>query len=74
MNFWSWLIYRIIGTPSERLLKRFTPVLERANAFEDQVKTLPDSAFPEKTAELKARLADALSDVKDGVPRKSARP
>ncbi len=67
MNFWSWLIYRIIGTPSERLLKRFTPVLERANAFEDQVKTLPDSAFPEKTAELKARLADALSDVKDGV-------
>jgi preprotein translocase subunit SecA len=66
MNFWSWLIYSIIGTPSERLLKRFQPVLDRANALEAEVKALPDSAFPEKTAELKARLADVLSGVEEG--------
>jgi preprotein translocase subunit SecA len=66
MNFWSWIIYRIIGTPSERLLKRYQPVLDRVNALEAEVKALPDSAFCEKTAELKARLAEALSDVEEG--------
>ncbi|MDD5629304.1 MAG: preprotein translocase subunit SecA, partial [Elusimicrobia bacterium] len=66
MNFWTWIIYSIIGTPSERLLKRMKPVLDRINALEPEIKALPDSAFPEKTAELKKRLAEALSSVEPG--------
>jgi preprotein translocase subunit SecA len=66
MNFWSWIVYRIIGTPSERLLKRLSPVLERIKALEPDIQTLPDSAFPERTAALKARLAEAMESAPAG--------
>ncbi len=66
MGFLSWFFYRIFGTPSERWLKRFPPALARINALEEQVKALPDAAFPEKTAELKKRLADSLAGESEG--------
>jgi preprotein translocase subunit SecA len=66
MNFWSWIIYGIIGTPSERLLKRLKPVIDRINALEPGVQALPDSAFPERTAALKARLAEAMESAPTG--------
>ncbi|MBI5597948.1 MAG: preprotein translocase subunit SecA [Elusimicrobia bacterium] len=57
------LVYAVIGTPSERRIKELNPSLERANAFEDAVKAMPDDAFPRRTAELKARVAAAMSSV-----------
>ncbi|MBI3297769.1 MAG: preprotein translocase subunit SecA [Elusimicrobia bacterium] len=57
------LVYAVIGTPSERRIKELRPQLERANAFEDQVKAMADADFPRRTAELKVRVAEALASV-----------
>ena len=51
------LVEKVIGTPSERTLKRYRPLLESANAFEAEVKALSDADFPRRTAELKERVA-----------------
>ncbi|OGR58650.1 MAG: preprotein translocase subunit SecA [Elusimicrobia bacterium GWA2_69_24] len=55
------LVYKIIGTPSERLLKDLRPLLFDANAFEEKLKSLPEAEFPARTAALRAALADRLS-------------
>ncbi|HAM36671.1 MAG TPA: preprotein translocase subunit SecA [Elusimicrobia bacterium] len=60
------LFEAVFGTSSERWLKRFEPTLARINELDAEVKALPDSAFPEKTAELRRRLAEAMENVKDG--------
>ena len=51
----------VFGTSSERWLKRYEPSLARINELDAEVRALPDSAFPEKTAELKRRFSDALT-------------
>jgi preprotein translocase subunit SecA len=55
------LFESVFGSSSSRRLKKLKPILERINALEAGVRALPDSAFPEKTAELKARLAEIIS-------------
>ncbi|MBI3551792.1 MAG: preprotein translocase subunit SecA [Elusimicrobia bacterium] len=69
MNFLRWLFYRIFGSPSERTLKRYKPTLDKINAFEEQVKALPDSAFPEKTAYLKQQLKERLEPLMQDLPQ-----
>ena len=56
------LIYSLIGTPSERTLKKYRPLLEAVNALEAQVQSLPDEAFPQKTVELKEKVRQAVED------------
>ena len=68
MNFFRWLFYSLFGTPSERTLKRYKPTLDRINAFEEQIKSLPDSAFPEKTAAFKAQLKERLEPLMQDLP------
>ncbi len=45
------------GTSPERATRVYGPIVEKINSFEAGLKDLPDSAFPEKTAELRARLS-----------------
>ncbi|HAH07510.1 MAG TPA: preprotein translocase subunit SecA [Elusimicrobia bacterium] len=57
------LVYKIIGTPSERRLKKLDPVLEQINALEPGIQKLPPEAFPAKTEELKKKVMEALADL-----------
>ena len=54
------LFEAVFGTSSERWLKRYQLLLARVNELDAEVKALPDAAFPEKTAELRRRVAEAL--------------
>ena len=54
------LFYKIIGTPSERTLKKYKPLLEQINGLEPEIKALADADFPKKTEELKSRVAQAV--------------
>ncbi|MFA6004131.1 MAG: preprotein translocase subunit SecA, partial [Elusimicrobiota bacterium] len=60
------LFEAMFGTSSERWLKRYPLILADINAREEEIKGLADSAFPERTAALRQRLAEALAEVKDG--------
>jgi preprotein translocase subunit SecA len=55
----------LFGNATTDLLKKARPLVKQINALEEGLKSLPDSAFPEKTAELKARLekGETLDDI-----------
>ncbi|MEK7388184.1 MAG: preprotein translocase subunit SecA [Elusimicrobiota bacterium] len=52
---------KIFGSPSERTLKRYRPLLDRCNALEDEVKALSEADFPQRTAVLRERVAKIFS-------------
>ncbi len=54
---------KIFGTPSERTLKRFAPMLAKCSALEAEIKALPDADFPSRTEALKARVAELFSAI-----------
>ncbi|HWM41838.1 MAG TPA: hypothetical protein VNP36_05310, partial [Burkholderiales bacterium] len=49
---------RIFGSRNQRLLKQYSHVVERINAFEPALEKLSDSQLREKTNELKKRHAE----------------
>ncbi|MDY0356211.1 MAG: preprotein translocase subunit SecA [Sedimentisphaerales bacterium] len=53
----SKVLLKIFGSRNERLIKSYTGMVERANAFEDRVRQLDDAALKGKTTEFKAALA-----------------
>ena len=57
------LFEKAFGTPSERTLKRFRPLLDQCNAREAEVKALADADFPLRTEALKARVADLFAAI-----------
>ena len=57
------LFEKAFGTPSERTLKRFAPMLAKCNEFEAEIKALSDSDFPLRTAVLKARVAELFAAI-----------
>ncbi|MEK9145506.1 MAG: preprotein translocase subunit SecA, partial [Elusimicrobiota bacterium] len=63
------LVYRLIGTPSERRIKKLQPMLERINALEAETQALPPEAFPAKTAELRERVKESLSGMPQGLEK-----
>ena len=52
------LIEKIIGTYSEREVKRIMPIVEDVMALEDKYAALSEAELKGKTAELKQRLED----------------
>src|SRR5581483_2242442 len=62
------LLTRIFGSANERTLKRLWPIVHDINDLEASLEDLPDAAFPEKTAELRARLASEEATLDDLVP------
>jgi preprotein translocase subunit SecA len=57
------LFEKAFGTPSERTLKRFAPMLAKCNQFEAEVKALADGDFPARTEALKARVAELFAAI-----------
>jgi preprotein translocase subunit SecA len=54
------LVYKIIGTPSERRLKTLQPFLDRISQLETELAQLSEADFPARTAELRERLAKKM--------------
>src|SRR5215831_15646080 len=59
------ILTRIVGSRNERLLKQYSQAVVDINALEPTIAALPDEAFKEKTAELRAKVAGGatLDDV-----------
>ncbi|MCR4294957.1 MAG: preprotein translocase subunit SecA, partial [Elusimicrobia bacterium] len=57
------LFEKVFGTPSERTLKRFAPLLAKCNEFEPQIKAMADADFPARTEALKARVAELFAAI-----------
>jgi len=57
----------IIGTESNRLIKKWAPLVERINNLEPQMQALSDEDFKNKTEELKSKLKDGV-DIDDLLP------
>src|ERR1035437_953902 len=49
------------GNPGEKILKSFTPTVEKVNEFEPEMKILSDEALRAKTSDVKARIAKGQS-------------
>jgi preprotein translocase subunit SecA len=69
---------RIFGSRNQRLLRRYSQVVARANALEASLKALDDAALQARTADLKARVAagaklDELAPEAFAVVREAAR-
>jgi preprotein translocase subunit SecA len=61
----TYLINKIIGTKSERELKKLTPIVAKINEFEPQISALSDDGLKNKTTEFKNNLAEGktLDDI-----------
>ena len=59
------LVEKLIGSYSERELKRIMPLVDKVEALEPEMKALSDEQLKAKTAEFKKRLADGetLDDI-----------
>jgi len=61
----NWLLAKLIGTKSERDLKKLMPLVERINELEPSVSSLSSDALRAKTDEFKSRLAagETIDDI-----------
>ena len=59
------ILNNIIGTESDRLIKKWKPTVERINKYEDYFKGLDDEALKLKTSEFKNRIekGESLEDI-----------
>ncbi len=59
------IVEKIIGTYSERELKRIIPIVDRIEAMEPEMQALSDAELRSKTDEFKKRLAqgETLDDI-----------
>lgn len=58
-------IYKIIGDPNEKQLKKLNKYIEKINSLEPEIESLPDENLKEKTDEFKRRLSqgEILEDI-----------
>src|SRR5436309_8667400 len=62
------ILTRVFGSANERILKQLWPLVEDINGLEEQFQALPPEAFPEKTAEWKAKLGSEEATLDDILP------
>jgi preprotein translocase SecA subunit len=62
------LLTRVFGSANERTIKRMLPLVEEIGRFEEEYKSLPDSAFPAKTSEWKAQVTAEEVTLDDLLP------
>jgi len=53
----KFILKRIFGTESARVLKEIQPIVEKINSLEPEVSALPDDALKAKTAQFKERVS-----------------
>jgi preprotein translocase subunit SecA len=66
------LLKTIFGSKHEREVKRVRPVVDEINRFVETLKPLSDEELRAKTAEFRARLAEAVEGVEDLAERRAA--
>src|SRR5215813_6564513 len=71
MGSFDKILTKVFGSSNERFLKTIKPLIAEINEFEPELKKLSDEQLREKTAEFKARIADATKDVRDKDHRKA---
>jgi len=64
------VLTKVFGSSNERFLKTIRPLIAEINEFEPEVKKLSDDQMRERTAFLKAQIADAVKDARDKDDRK----
>ncbi len=57
------VISKVFGTSNDRAIKRLLPIVQQVNALEDSVSSLTDEQLRDKTAEFRARIAEAIKDI-----------
>ena len=57
------VISKVFGTSNERAIKRLLPIVQQVNELDASVKPLTDEQLREKTAEFRARIAEAVKDI-----------
>ena len=60
-NYLQFALGKVFGTKNERELKRLNERVAEINAFEPEMKALPDSEFPLRTIKFKERIAQGAS-------------
>ena len=60
----KFLLNKIIGSQSERILKRFRPLVDKINSLEETVASLSDEGLKHKTQEFKARIKERAEGFK----------
>jgi preprotein translocase subunit SecA len=61
------LIAKMIGDVNKRELKKINPLVDKINALEEGIKSLPDDALRAKTDEFRVRLNTRLEDLRQNV-------
>ncbi|MEO6054671.1 MAG: preprotein translocase subunit SecA [Chthoniobacterales bacterium] len=57
----NWVLKKILGSKNQRELRRMQPIIEKINAFEKELQSLPDDALRAKTAEWQ-KLLSGITD------------
>ncbi len=57
------VISKVFGTSNDRAIKRLVPYVKQVNDFEPDIQKLTDEQLRDKTAEFRARIAEALKDI-----------
>jgi preprotein translocase subunit SecA len=70
MSSFDKVLTKVFGSSNERFLKTIKPLIAEINEFEPRVQPLTDEQLREKTAEFKARVAEAVKDARDKDDRK----
>jgi preprotein translocase subunit SecA len=70
MSSFDKVLTKVFGSSNERFLKSIKPLIAEINEFEPAIQKLTDEQMQEKTAEFKARIADAVKDARDKDDRK----
>jgi preprotein translocase subunit SecA len=63
---------KVFGTSNEREIKRLTPLVERINALEPEMKQLTDEQLRGKTAEFRARIKERVQEAEGEIARLTA--
>jgi preprotein translocase subunit SecA len=63
---------KVFGTSNEREIKRLTPMVERINALEPEMKQLTDEQLRGKTAEFRARIKERMQEAEAEIARLTA--
>jgi preprotein translocase subunit SecA len=57
------VIAKVFGTSNDRAIKRLLPYVTQVNGLEESISSLSDEQLREKTAEFRARIAEAIKDI-----------
>jgi preprotein translocase subunit SecA len=58
---YQWFKRKLLGSPTERTLKKIQPLVAAINDLEPRIQPLPDAAFQAKTAEFREKLSQGAS-------------